>query len=253
MSTIVQGESVLLMNEKETFDPAFFTSLKKAEEKHFWFHIRRKWIFDRIKKFVPPRAKILEVGCGTGNVSSFLSKKGYTVIGCELYTEAIDMSWPGFLKVQGDANSLPFKDSSFDMVCLFDVIEHFENDIFPIKEACRVVRKGGIIALTVPARKELWSHIDEMAMHKRRYDKEMLRHLFAETKLDPLLSEYMFMSLYAPMKFMRGKNNKADLHLRTREPVNSILAVLFDTERFISKVLSLPTGTSIIAVGVKKV
>lgn len=252
MPTIVQGERVLLMNEKKTFDPDFFTILKNAEEKHFWFHIRRKWIFDRIKKFVPSNAKILDVGCGTGNVTSFLSRKGYTVTGCELYAEALNMAWPGFLKVQGDSNSLPFKDSSFDMVGLFDVIEHFENDISPIKEASRVVRKGGIIAVTVPARKELWSHIDEIAMHKRRYDKEMLRYLFTETKLTPLLSEYMFMSLYAPMKYMRGKNNNSDLHLSTRGLANPLLTGLFDIERFISGGISLPIGTSIIAVGVKK-
>jgi SAM-dependent methyltransferase len=240
-----------LTKDNETYDPSYFNKLKRVEEEYFWFAIRRKWIFDRIKKFVPSHAKVLEVGCGTGNVSSFLSLKGYSVIGCELYAEAIDMSWPGFLKVQGDSNSLPFKDSSFDMAGFFDVIEHFENDISPIKEAFRVVRKGGIIAVTVPARKELWSHIDEIAMHKRRYDKEMLRHLFAETKLALLLSEYMFMSLYLPMKYMRGKNNKADLHFRTRGLINPLLAGLFDIERFISKVLSLPTGTSIIAIAQK--
>lgn len=237
--------------EHETYDPSYFEKLKRVEEEYFWFSIRRKWIFDRTKKFLTHRAKILEVGCGTGNVSSFLSHKGYAVIGCELYAEAIEMAWPGFWKVQGDANSLPFKDGSFDMAGLFDVIEHFENDISPVKEAFRVVRKGGIIAVTVPARKELWSHIDEIAMHKRRYDKEMLRHLFAETKLAPLISEYMFMSLYAPMKFMRGKNNKGEIHLNTHRLVNPLLTRLFDIERFISKGLSLPIGTSIIAIARK--
>ena len=241
-----------LTKEHETYDPSYFTKLRSIEEKHFWFHIRRKWIFDRIKKFVPSHAKILEVGCGAGNVSSFLSRKGHTVIGCELYAEAINMAWPGFLKVQGDSNSLPFKDSSFDMAGFFDVIEHFENDISPIKEAFRVVRKGGIIAVTVPARKELWSHIDEVSIHKRRYDKEMLRHLFAETKLTPLLSEYMFMSLYMPMKYMRGKNNNGDLHLKAHALVNHLLTGLFDIERFISKGLSLPIGTSIIAIARKE-
>ena len=88
-------------------------------------------------------------------------------------------------------------------------------------------------------------------MHKRRYDKEMLRLLFAKTKLAPLLSEYMFMSLYLPMKYMRGKNNKADLHLKTRRLVNPLITGLFDIERFISKGLSFPIGTSIIAIARK--
>lgn len=240
-----------LTKEHETYDPSYFNKLKRVEEKHFWFYIRRKWIFDRIKKFVPSHAKILEVGCGTGNVSSFLSQKGYTVIGCELYAEAIDMAWPGFLKVQGDLVSLPFKNGSFDMVCLFDVIEHLQNDMSVMKEASRVVRKGGILAVTVPARIELWSYIDETAMHKRRYDKKMLQRLFAETKLTSLLSEYMFMSLYLPMKYIRAKSKKRDLILSTRKPVNHLLTWLFDIERFISKRLSLPIGTSIIAIAQK--
>lgn len=251
MPMIIQGERVLLMNEKKTFDPAFFASLKNAEEKHFWFHIRRKWIFDCIKKFVPPHATILEVGCGTGNVSSFLSHKGFTVTGCELYDEAINMAWPGFMKVQGDSNSLPFKDGFFEMVGLFDVIEHFENDITPLKEASRVVRKGGIIAITVPAKKELWSWGDEVSLHKRRYSKKMARQILIDLGFNPLLIEYMFMSLYMPMKYLRGKDIKNDDLFKISRFINILLMGLFDTERLISQRLSLPVGTSIIAVARK--
>ncbi|MDH5203053.1 MAG: class I SAM-dependent methyltransferase, partial [Nitrospirota bacterium] len=145
------------MIQSETYDPSFFDQLKTAEERHFWFKVRKKWIFDRMKKFFAPPARVLEVGCGTGNVSSFLSRKGYKVTGYEFYPNAIKKAWPGFLIVQGDANNLPFKDDCFDIVGLFDVIEHFQDDIMPLKEAVRVVKKGGIIAVTVPAREELWS------------------------------------------------------------------------------------------------
>jgi ubiquinone/menaquinone biosynthesis C-methylase UbiE len=119
------------------------------------FNLWLKWIFDKLKKFIPPPAKVLEVGCGAGNVSSFLAQKGYAVTGCEFYTEAINMAWPDFLKVQGDASNLPFEDNSFDIVGIFDAIEHFQDDITPLKEAVRVTKRGGIIVLTVPARKEL--------------------------------------------------------------------------------------------------
>lgn len=75
------------MGPSDTFDPSFFGWLKKAEERHFWIQIRRKWIFDKIKKFIPPPAKFLEVGCDTGNIGSFLAQKGYLVTGCEFYPE----------------------------------------------------------------------------------------------------------------------------------------------------------------------
>ena len=241
----------LSMKQTDTFNPSLFERLKKAEETHSWFRIRRKWIYDRIKKFIPPPAKVLEIGCGTGNVSSFLARKGYLVTGCEYYTEAIDIAWPGFLKIQGDASNLPFEDNSFDVVGLFDVIEHFHDDTIPLREAVRVVREGGIIVVTVPAREELWSGFDESAMHKRRYTKEKLLQLFEGERLAPIAIEYMFMALYWPMRYLRVKDKTDDDPFSIGVFSNMLLTGLFEWERFLSKGLSLPIGTSIIAVAGK--
>ncbi len=240
------------MVQTDTFDPSFFEQLKTAEEKHFWFQIRRKWIFDKIKKFITPPARVLEVGCCTGNVSSFLAKKGYDVIGCEFYPEAIDIAWQGFLIVQGDANKLPFENNRFDIVGLFDMIEHFQDDIMPLKEAVRVVRKGGIIAVTVPAREELWSWVDEISLHKRRYTKDKLRQAFEKVSLNILLMEYMFMSLYIPLKYKRRKHGKSNDLFKINRLVNTFLTGLFDIERIVSKGLPLLIGTSLIAVARKE-
>jgi SAM-dependent methyltransferase len=241
------------MIQPHTYNPRFFNQIKKAEKNHFWFHVRRKWIFDRINKYIRPPAGVLEVGCGTGNISNFLTQKGYQVIGCEFHAEAIHTAWPGFKIVQGDANNLPFEDNRFDIVGLFDVIEHFHDDIPPVKEAVRVVRDGGIVALTVPAREELWSYIDEVSLHKRRYTKETVKKIFRETNLNTLLIEYIFMSLYIPLKHIRGKrkNNEDDL-FKINRFVNTVLTGLFSVERIISKGLTLPIGTSLIAIAQKK-
>lgn len=239
------------MEQHETFDPAFFKRLRGAEENNFWFQIRRKWIFDRLKKFIPPPAQVLEIGCGTGNVSSFLALKGYTVIGCELYAEALKMAWQGFLKVQGDATTLPFKDNSFDAVGLFDIIEHFQDDVSPLKEAERIIRKGGIVAVTVPARGELWSHDDDRSFHKRRYSRDTLRKVFFNLHLTPLAIEYMFMSLYLPVKYLRAQSDKKDDKLKINSLVNAVLKGAFEIERVISKNIALPIGTSLIAVAQK--
>ncbi|TNF56468.1 class I SAM-dependent methyltransferase, partial [bacterium] len=211
------------MNNERTFAPVYFEKLKKAEDRHFWFKVRRKWIYDRVKKFILPPASVLEIGCGTGNVSSFLSQKEYSVIGCEYFAEAIGMSWPGFIKVQGDSNTLPFKDNSVDIIGLFDVLEHFENDIAPLKEAYRVLREGGIIVLTVPAEESLWNWEDEVSFHKRRYSKERCKKILGEAELDPLKIQYMFMSLYLPMKYLRAKGKMRDNPFKINKDVNTIL------------------------------
>jgi SAM-dependent methyltransferase len=241
------------MNEKSTFEPVYFETLKKAEERYFWFTVRRKWIHDRIRKFIMPPGRVLEIGCGSGNISSFLSRKGYKVTGCEFYPQALDISWPGFQKVRGNAVNLPFDDNSFAVVGLFDIIEHLDDDISPLREALRVVNEDGIVIVTVPAGKELWSWGDEISLHKRRYTKESCRKIILEAGLDPLLIEHMFMSLYLPMQYSRGKAGKKEVQFRINRIVNTLLKGFFDIERYISKVLPLPFGTSIIALARKKV
>lgn len=235
-------------NFEHTFDPSAFKRLREAEEKHFWFEVRRKWIFDKISKFAPPPATVLEVGCGTGNVSSFLASKGYEVTGCELYQEAIELAWPGFRIIQSDANALPFPERSFDIVCLFDVIEHFSDDISPLREASRVLKTEGVVAVTVPAREELWSQYDDTSMHKRRYTKKTLKDVFLNAGLEPLLVEYMFLSLYLPMRYLRSKGMPAGDKFKISGLFNTFLKGIFNTERLISKFLPLPLGTSLISI-----
>jgi len=238
--------------KSDTFSPSSFAVLKKAEAEHFWFHIRKQWIFDKINKFMSPPANVLEVGCGTGVVSSFLAEKGYRVTGCEYYQEAIDIAWPGFRIIRGDANNIPFEDNHFDIVGLFDVIEHFEDDKKPLQEAARVVRRGGIVIVTVPARQELWSHIDEHSFHKRRYNKKSLQDTLLAVQLRPLAIEYIFMSLYFPMKYMRRRKKYTQNQFRINTIINALLTKIFGIERVMSRWLPFPIGTSLLAVAQKQ-
>jgi SAM-dependent methyltransferase len=235
----------------KTFDPAFFLSLKNAEAGYFWFRVRRQWIADCLLRHIISPANILEIGCGTGNVSSYLATRGYEVTGCEFYKYALDVSWPGFNKVRGDALILPFGDNTFDIVGLFDVIEHFDNDRAVLREAYRVLKKGGFLVVTVPARSELWSNVDEISFHKRRYTKGNLTSILTAEAFLLLSVEYMFMMLYLPMKLLRGKKDEVSDHFKISKAINSLMTIYFECERVISRFVKLPIGTSLIAIAKK--
>jgi hypothetical protein len=119
-----------------------------------------------------------------------------------------------------------------------------------MKEAARVAREGGVVAITVPAGEELWSWFDDVACHKRRYAIAQVRDIFSEIKVTPLLIEYMFMSLLLPMKYVRAKREADDL-FRINPLANAVFMGLSDIERHVSRVFPLPAGTSLIAVARK--
>ena len=62
-----------------------------------------------------------------------------------------------------------FDDNSFDIVIASDCLEHMENDSETLKEWNRIIKPNGKLIIFVPAWKTLWSNLDEMSHHYRRY------------------------------------------------------------------------------------
>ena len=107
-----------------------------------------------IKKFVRLDDKIIDAGCGLGRWVIFLSKKSYNVLGVDNFKEAIERAkqFDNSLKLKiADVRKLPFKNEEFDVYLSFGVVEHFEEGpIKALKEAKRVLKKGGVIILETP-------------------------------------------------------------------------------------------------------
>ncbi len=57
---------------------------------------------------------------------------------------------PGVTFVHGDATDLRFADSSFDLVTMFDLLEHVPDDVRAVQEAMRVLRPGGTLLVSTP-------------------------------------------------------------------------------------------------------
>jgi ubiquinone/menaquinone biosynthesis C-methylase UbiE len=104
--------------------------------------------------------------CGTG-MGFYLKVVTDLCPGCRLY--GIDMddkvlayAWGhlrerGTVLARGDIHHLPFGDASMDRVLMSEVLEHLEDDAAALQEVYRVLKPGGILAVTVPhARYSAW-------------------------------------------------------------------------------------------------
>jgi ubiquinone/menaquinone biosynthesis C-methylase UbiE len=92
--------------------------------------------------------KMLDIGCGSGVVSSFLGKISKYVWAVDVKDERIIKKGFKFKKVKDE--KLPFKDDSFDIIISNFVIEHLNDKNMHIKEIKRVLKKEGICYLSAP-------------------------------------------------------------------------------------------------------
>ena len=113
-------------------------------------------------------AKVLDVGCGTGNRSMLMAK--YFEIG-ELYgfdackksleiaeKVAIEEEFDNFKPINGSSFDLPFENNTFDVVMSWGVLHHTFNPLLGLKEMYRVCKKGGYVCFFVYNSIADWRH-----------------------------------------------------------------------------------------------
>jgi len=102
-----------------------------------------------IRKCVKPSDAALEVGCGTGLLLSSL--KARRKVGCDLSSGLLSqLRSRNFWAVQADAENLPLKDSSFDVVYSVNLLEHVPHPKKAVSECIRVLKDGGRLAIITP-------------------------------------------------------------------------------------------------------
>jgi len=103
-----------------------------------------------IHRVAPPTAtQVLEIGGGRSNLTSRLFPDAH-VVNLELEQDHAGDAGLATSFVAGDATRLPFADEAFDVVTLFDVLEHIPDDAGAASEAVRVLRPGGSLLLSSP-------------------------------------------------------------------------------------------------------
>jgi SAM-dependent methyltransferase len=174
-------------------------ALLEADDYHWWYRGRRLIIRAELDRLaLPPGARVLDAGCGSGRTLEDLRAYG-EVAGIELSELAAAHARERGLGevLVGRVESLPWEEDRFDLVTCLDVLEHTADDRVALRELRRVTKPGGWLLLTVPAYPALWSTHDVVNHHYRRYTRRTLRRAAREAgwRVDRLTS---FNSLLLP-------------------------------------------------------
>lgn len=215
-------------------------NLFAQEEKHFWFIARKEFIYTHMSRYVSKASKVIEIGAGTGNVSRYLKLNGYENI-CvgEMHLNGLKYAKGYGIEncYQFDLLRAPFE-NEFDAVCMFDVLEHIENDMFALQNVHKMLKENGNIVLTVPAHMWLWSRDDAIAGHKIRYTKKNLENKLKENGFDIVCSRYFFITI-VPLLFLRRllhRDNKKQVAIEEYSKDIFMNKILSDILLFISRI-----------------
>jgi len=236
-----------------------YLSLHAHEELHWWFVARRRIIKKVLNYYFAGKKLngILEVGCGSGGNLELLSCFG-KVHAMEMDAYCVEMANTRkicHVKSGSLPDDVPFTEK-FELICMFDVLEHVDEDVKALKAISERLSDDGILFVTVPAYGFLWSNHDVVLNHKRRYMKRQLLDVFAKAGMRPVYSTYFNTFLMPLVLLVRAYNkltgkSKGDDNKLSPKAVNNLLNKVFSSERFIIPGMSMPFGVSILIVAKK--
>lgn len=216
--TTFAGQSTERASELRPDDAAFDISdeadveaLLRAEEAHFWHKARNRFIRGKLVDLgVLPGARILELGCGAGCVSAELSRAGYEVTGVDGHRSLLGVACTRAREARFLCHDLrrglpDLELGAFDLVGLFDVIEHLDDPSRALADALRFAKPGGYVVGTVPALMALWSSIDEHAGHKTRYSAKRLSATLARLEHAKVLAIAPFFRSLVPLVWLQRR------------------------------------------------
>jgi SAM-dependent methyltransferase len=232
-----------------------YREMAATEDVHWWFVARREILACLIGKLrLPAGARILEIGAGTGGNLAMLSRYG-SVDGIEHDPEARRLAArknPIPLLEGSLPDHLPTGRGTYDLVCMFDVLEHIADDEAALAAVRQAVKPGGRLILTVPAYPWLWSAHDVQLHHRRRYTAASLRNVAARAGFGCARISY-FNSFLMPLVIIGrlvDRLRSSSAGTGTAIPgalLNALLRYVFASERFVLPYVSLPAGTSLYA------
>lgn len=138
-----------------------------------------KEYFDTIIKIILTHKKkpqsLLDVGCGVGIFLKKVKEIGWNAIGVDMSSSAVQYARNHGLVVRvGKIEELKFKSGSFDVITLFQTIEHIEDPLKILNKVYSLLRKGGILMITTPSEESFMARV----LGKFWFGYRNIEHLF---------------------------------------------------------------------------
>jgi 2-polyprenyl-6-hydroxyphenyl methylase/3-demethylubiquinone-9 3-methyltransferase len=195
----LRNKDELYLYGQDTDDYSSFANSKRINQ-----------IINLVKKYSFGK-KILDIGCAQGNISTMLAEEGFEATALDLNPNFLNYAkkkraFGNISYICASALKMPFKDESFDAVVIGELIEHVAYPEKLLQEARRVLKLGGLMAITTPnnhlflgmlsgIKPELFEKIkDRNKLLKRQFGPAGKDHLFVFDKknLNALLERQDF-------------------------------------------------------------
>jgi len=212
-----------------------------------------RWIFEKIKPYL--KGSILEVGCGTGNLTGWLLGWGKVVASDmnENYLRLVEEKYRDHSSLKGvfnwDVRQEPTRElhASVEAIVCSNVLEHIGDDVSILKHFHQLLSGEGRLILLVPALKCLYNQLDKDLGHFRRYSKKEL-----VSKVERSGFRILHLTYFNPFGILGWFFNGSILRRRIL-PQNQVKAFNKMVPLFISleKIIPNWVGQSLIVVGEK--
>ncbi len=256
-----------LARVNDYFSEEYLHHLYKLEDSNFWYRSRNRVIKNLLNKHLgnSTSKSFLEIGCGNGFILKGLMEfENYKLVGADIHIQGLKYAkerLPDVEFIQLDATRMPFE-NEYDAIGAFDVLEHIDDDIAVIKNVHKALKRDGTFIVSVPQYQWMWSHMDDIDQHKRRYSRKELKNKLMENGFEvTYLSSFVFFlfPLMAISRFLKKNQKFQDRSFEeklTELNLSPLLNFSFETimrldELLINMGLSLPFGGSLIAIGRK--
>ena len=204
--------------------------LEEGAESHFFDIYNRRLIMNNLAtKIAQPGAMHVDIGCSSGFLLASLKQKypKSTLVGCDFESQALvncQKRNPEIPLFQVDLTRVPFKGASFDSVSCLNVLEHIEDDQISLNNIHTILKKDGLMALSVPMGESLFDLYDEVHQHVRRYQKNDLIQKVEKAGFEILKANFFGAFIYPAFCIVKKQNQRKFKHLNYEQKFQKVLS-----------------------------